>query len=270
MTIETSPGADEPELRFVDTHCHLDHPEFADDLDEVIAASRKAGVRAWVNVGYAPDRWDTTIALSRRIVGMAHMLGLHPSHAHEWGPGLRQRLRDLIRSSGARAVGEIGLDLYRDNPPLPIQREALLGQLQLARDLGLPAVIHLRNAEDALIDALATQDSLPRLLFHSFDGTSQLTRFVLEHGALIGVGGLATRQRSAPLREQLVQVPLDAMVLETDAPYLIPARQRERRNTPAHVRTIAQFLSELIGRPVSEIAWRTTAAAERFFGRLVP
>jgi TatD DNase family protein len=253
----------------IDTHCHLDDHAFDHDLERVLDESRQTGVRAWINVGFAPERWEASVQLSRRFAGMAHMLAVHPSHAQEWDATVRDRLRARLLETGARAVGEVGLDFYRDNAPLEVQRRAFIDQLALARELGLPVVIHLRDAEAEMLDILADEPALPPLLFHSFDGSDRLTRFILDHDAMIGVGGLATRQKSSLLREQLRQVPLGAMMLETDSPYLMPARQKGRRNTPSHVRTIAAFLAEHLGCPVSEVARVTTANAEAFFGRLL-
>jgi TatD DNase family protein len=253
----------------IDTHCHLDDDSFDHDLEDVLEQSRRAGVRAWINVGFAPERWEASMRLARCHPGMAHMLGVHPSHAQDWSDDIRDRLRALVLDTGARAIGEIGLDFYRDNAPLAIQQRAFVEQLALARELGLPAVIHLRDAETEMVDILAAEHELPRLLFHSFDGTERLTRFILGHDARIGVGGLATRQKSAELRERLRRIPLEAMVLETDSPYLVPARQKVRRNTPSHVRTVAAFLARHLGRPVDEIAHVTTANAEAIFGRLL-
>jgi TatD DNase family protein len=107
------------------------------------------------------------------------------------------------------------------------------------------------------------------MVFHSFDGSSRLTRFILEHDAVVGVGGLATRQKSEALREQLLSIPLQSMILETDSPYLIPARQKGRRNTPAHVRTVALFLADHLGCSVEEVARETTSTAESLFGSLL-
>jgi TatD DNase family protein len=253
----------------IDTHCHLDDDSFDDDRESVLDESRAAGVTAWINVGFAPERWAASVQLSQRYAGMSHMLGVHPSHAQEWNDRVRDDLGVLLVDTGARAIGEIGLDFYRDNAPLDVQRRAFVGQLALARELGLPAVIHLRDAESALLDILIQERDLPRLLFHSFDGSARLTRFVLEHDAKVGVGGLATRQKSASLRAQLREIPLRSMVLETDAPYLIPARQKARRNTPSHVRTVAAFLAGHLQRPFAEIARETTTNAEALFGRLL-
>jgi TatD DNase family protein len=254
----------------IDTHCHLDDTAFAHDLDSVLESSRSADVRAWILIGYAPERWDTAARMAKDIPGMAHSLGVHPSHAREWDDDIGDRLRLQLKASGAVAVGELGLDFYRNNAPLDIQREAVVGQLRIARELNLPAIFHMRDAEDEMLDILEAEPELPRMVFHSFDGSGKLTDFILERGAYIGVGGLATRQKSGALREQLKRFSLASILLETDSPYLVPARQKDRRNVPVHVRTVAMFLSDFYQCPVEDVANQTSQNAESLFGRLLP
>lgn len=254
----------------IDTHCHLDDTAFSADLDDVLAASRDAGVCAWLLIGYAPDRWQDAASMAKNIPGMRHSLGVHPSHAQEWSPEVEASLRSLLRATDAVAVGEFGLDFYRDNAPFEVQREAMVGQLRIARELDLPAIFHMRDAEDAMLDVLESESDLPRMIFHSFDGGDRLVDFILAHEAWVGVGGLATRQKSEALREQLKRFSLDRMILETDSPYLVPARQKDRRNVPAHVRTVAAFLAEMLGVPMETVASQTTANAESLFGRMLP
>lgn len=252
----------------IDTHCHLDDPVFADDLDEVLAESLAAGVNAWIQVGFEPARWQSSIALATRIPGMGLMLGVHPSSTDQWTADIAGELRGLVVRHGAVAIGEIGIDLFwPENPPLDVQIAAFAAQLDLARELGLPAVIHMRSAEPEILDVLRQRDPQP-LLFHSFDARAELTDLVLAWDAYVGVGGLATKAKSEELRAQLARVPLDRIVLETDSPYLIPARMRGRRNTPASVRPIAAFLGTLRAMPETTIAVATTQNALRLFATL--
>ena len=252
----------------IDTHCHLDDPVFAGDLDQVLAESRAAGVRAWIQVGFEPSRWQSSIALAERTPGMFLMLGVHPSSADQWSAEVEGELRRRIAAHDAVAVGEIGIDLYWDeNPPLAAQIEAFTAQLDLARELGLPAVIHMRNAEAEVLDVLRHRDVQP-LLFHSFDGGPALTGYVLASGAYVGVGGLATKARSEALREQLRRIPLERIVLETDSPYLIPAHMRGQRNTPASVRRISEFLGTLRATSDTTLASITTRNALNLFERV--
>lgn len=253
----------------IDTHCHLDDAAFAADLDSVLESSRAAEVRSWILIGYAPARWEAVARMAAGISGMAHTLGVHPSHAEEWSPALADRLREQLRSTRAVAVGEFGLDFYRDNASMDVQREALIGQLHIARDLDLPAIFHMRDAEEEMLEVLLQESDLPRMVFHSFDGSSRLINFILDNNAFIGVGGLATRQKSEALRGQLSRFPLESIILETDSPYLVPARQKDRRNVPAHVNTVAHFLADFLGTEVETIARQTTQNAERLFGRLL-
>jgi len=252
----------------IDTHCHLDDESFAEDLDQVLAESVRAGVRGWINVGFEPARWASTIDLAERTPGMSIMLGVHPSSADAWSDQTRSTLRRRIEETGAVAIGEIGLDFFRPVPDPAVQRRAFIEQLDLALECDLPVVIHMRESEAVMLRLLTDRTTLPPLLFHSYDGGPELTDFILVTGSFVGVGGLATRQKSERLRAELQRIPLAQIVLETDAPYLIPARQRGRRNTPAQVRTIASFLANLTENDDETISTTTTRNAFTYFGKL--
>ncbi len=250
----------------IDTHCHLDDRQFDLDLEEVLSTSRKANVSRWVLIGYDPERWDDVIVLAQRHQGMVHTLGVHPACAPAWNDQVKLRLKALLASSGAVGIGESGLDFYRDNAEFEVQAAAFTEQLELAAELNLPLVIHMRSAENQMLDLLGDGRRIPTLLFHSFDGSERLMDFILETDSYVGIGGLATRQKSDGLRKQLKRVPVERIVLETDSPYLVPARQKERRNEPAHIATIANAMADLIGITPSEFAAQTTTNAEQLFG----
>ncbi|HEU0164084.1 MAG TPA: TatD family hydrolase [Thermomicrobiales bacterium] len=252
----------------IDTHCHLDDQSFREDLSEVLAESMASGVRSWINVGFEPERWDSTLRLVDRFPGMSCMLGIHPTSATAYSGETLDRMRRLLLASDAVAIGEIGLDLLRERETESIQRQAFEAQLDLALELRLPVVIHMRDAEAEMLSVLAARPTLPPLLFHSFDGGPALTEFILASGAYVGVGGLATRQKSESLRAELQKIPLQRMVLETDSPYLVPARQKARRNTPAQIRTIASFLATLLAIDEDQVVHTTTINAWSYFGRL--
>jgi TatD DNase family protein len=199
---------------------------------------------------------------------MSIMLGVHPSSADAWSDDTRAALRRQIEETGAVAIGEIGLDFLRRAPEPDVQRRALIEQLDLALECDLPVVIHMRESEAELLRLLTDRTTLPPLLFHSYDGGPELTDFILATGSFVGVGGLATRQKSGRLRAELQRIPLAQIVLETDAPYLIPARQRGRRNTPAQVRTVASFLANLTANDDETISTTTTRNAFTYFGKL--
>ncbi|HEV2127360.1 MAG TPA: TatD family hydrolase [Thermomicrobiales bacterium] len=252
-------------MKFVDTHIHLDSDAFDEDRDRVIAASRSAGVTRWINVGYNEQRWETTEELVRTVNGMYCMLGLHPGDADAWSDDMLPRLRGRVDAVRPLAIGETGIDLHWRQDNLDIQRAAFRGQLALAGDAELPAVIHMRDADVELLDVLTSENSLPHIHLHSFDGNDMLRQWVLETDATVGVGGLITRKGSESLRQWVGNLPHDRVVLETDAPYLKPRRIRGKRNEPAYIVAVAKLLSELWGTDLASVAATTTRNAERIF-----
>ena len=253
-------------VRYVDTHAHLDDPAFDEDRDEVIAAANAAGVSTIVNVGYCPARWRTTTALADRHRSIAPALGVHPYHADEFTPRVCKELANAISNVRAVAVGEIGLDYFRNGPDEAIQRRAFEAQLDLARTLDRPIIVHQRAAEDDLMQILTRFDPLPPLVLHSFEGTQRLAALANDRRFFVGVGGLATRPSSEALRRILATVPSDTVVLETDSPYLTPTGIPGRRNDPRSLPTIAETLGPLWGLSTHEFAMRTTRTAARLFG----
>jgi TatD DNase family protein len=259
-------------FQFVDTHAHLDEPAFAVDQDVVIDQAFQAGVTRIVNIGFRPDRWQTTIELVARRSGIAAALGLHPQSADEFDDRTLDDLEAAIEGVEARAVGEIGLDYYRDDSPATAerQRRAFAAQIELAVGLKLPIVIHQRAAAQDCLETLRSASSDLPVLLHCFEGDPGLLRLALERGYHLGIGGLLTRPAGEQLRQAIRDAPLDLLLLETDAPYLTPMGVKNRRNTPANIPLVAARLGELLGLPLAEIAARTSAGAERFFGTISP
>jgi TatD DNase family protein len=253
-------------MELIDTHTHLDLDQFNDDLDEVLAASRAAGVTRWINVGFDRERWRTTPALAAREPGMRFMLGLHPGSTDEWSPETFDLLRRTATEAYPVAIGEIGLDRFWQQDNLDAQIASFTAQLDLAGELSLPAVIHMRDADDKLLEVIQRREALPHLHFHSFDGGDTLREWVVATDATIGVGGLATRRDSESLRRWIAVLPRDRVVLETDAPYLKPRGIRGMRNEPAYLVRTARMLAELWDTNIDDIARVTTSNAERIFG----
>jgi TatD DNase family protein len=251
---------------FIDTHAHLDDGAFEDGLADVLERAAAVGVRRVVNIGYRPARWDSTTRLARDRTEVSVALGLHPQHADEFDDRTIEVLDARIRTTGAIAVGEIGLDYFRGGPAPATQRRAFEAQLALAGRLGRPVVIHQRAAEADCAAILAELPAGRRVVLHSFDGTDRLAGLARERGWVLGVGGLMTRAGNGGLREILGAFPLGQLVLETDAPYLTPAGVKARRNEPSNLPGVAARLAELHRCTVEEIARATTANAERTFG----
>ncbi len=254
-----------PEATAVDTHAHLDDAAFDADRDAVVAAATAAGVGRIVNVGYNPARWQTTIALTRRHPNISAMFGLHPHDSEMWSAAVARELADLVHSEPAVAIGEIGLDYFRNHAAPESQRDAFEAQLDLARRVDLPIVIHQRAAEADLIDMLRNHSDLPPVVLHSFDGSCRLARFAIDRGFSVGVGGLATRQANDSLRTILATFPLSSILLETDAPYLVPSGARTRRNAPALLPLIADRLAPLWGVDAATFLATAGESAHRLF-----
>lgn len=251
---------------YVDTHVHLDDPAFDADRDGVLAAARAAGIRRFINIGYRPARWGTTVALARAEPGIGFTLGLHPGHADEDNVETFASLVRLVGEEGPVAIGEIGLDYSRPDPRPGTQRDLFRRQLDLARDAGLPVVIHQREAAPDCAAILATTVPGQVVVLHCYDGNAESLRLGLDRGWLFGIGGLVTRAKSVALREALARIPLAQVILETDSPYLVPSGTKGRRNTPAAIPRIAAEVATLVGSTPEDVRDVTTATANRVFG----
>lgn len=251
---------------YVDTHAHLDDERFDRDLDDVLTAAAAAGVRHVINIGYRPARWPTTISLARRRSEISFTLGVHPHHADEWSPEIARQLETMAAKERPVAIGEIGLDYYRDLSDRAAQRRAFAEQLVIADRLGLPVVLHLRGDVEQDVRAVLACSPPVRAVFHSFDGSSELAGFILNRGDAFGIGGLITRPSHQHLRAIVQDLPLDRIVLETDSPYLTPAGVTDRRNSPANIPRIASELATLKAISIAEVAARTTSTAIGVFG----
>jgi TatD DNase family protein len=256
---------EESAIRYVDTHAHLDEPAFDRDRDTVIAEANAMGVEAIVNIAYRPARWKSSTKLAAGHRGIAVAVGLHPHHADEFTDTTCDDIASWVVRIGACALGEIGLDYFRNLSSQEAQRRAFVAQLRLAADLRLPVIIHQRAAEADLIEILSEWRTPGPLVLHSFDGSRRLAQFAIERGYYFGVGGLMTRPTSDELRAIIARVPAERLLLETDAPYLKPAGARGSRNVPANIPRIASNLAALRGWSLEETSTVTTANAVHLF-----
>jgi TatD DNase family protein len=250
----------------VDTHTHLDDPAFDPDRDTVIEKARAAGVRHFVNIGYAPDRWESSRALRERHADIDFALGLHPQLAEQFDAALHRELERAIELLAPVALGETGFDFSRSAPSAEAQERAFRGQLEIAANNRLPTIVHQRDASDALISELDRWPGLAPIVLHSFDGTQRLADWARDRGCFVGIGGLATRRSSAALREVLVRIPVDRLLLETDSPYLAPPGSASRRNLPANLPGIATVLAPLWNVSGEELCRLTAMNAVDLFG----
>jgi TatD DNase family protein len=262
----------------IDTHVHLHRDDFADDRDEVFARARAAGVRGFLEVGYDLDSSERALALARERGDVRATVGVHPHDAQLLADadgrltadGRRRldRLAELAAADEVVAIGEIGLDFYRDLSPRPAQRAALEAQLELAARVGLPVVFHVRDAYPetlALVDAVGLP---PRGgVLHSFAGEVEHARWARARGCVLGIGGPVTYKNSklpAVLREAGVRA--DEVLLETDAPWLPPVPYRGKRNEPAYLVHTRDGLAATLATTPERLAEAADRNAERVFG----
>jgi TatD DNase family protein len=251
----------------VDTHAHLEDAILSADLAGVLARARRAGVVQVIAIGTTAADSATTLAIARDNPGVFAAVGVHPNHAAEAGSDDWARIEDLAAGPRVVAVGETGLDRYRDHTPFPRQQEWFDRHLALAGRLGLPVVIHCRQSERDIIDQLARLGRPVRGVLHSFTGTWDDAQAFLELGLHLSFAGMVTFTNKGldPLREVAARVPLDRLLVETDSPYLSPHPHRGQSNEPARVTLTAERLAQVRGITSSALAQATTTNAHRLF-----
>ena len=252
--------------KWIDTHAHLFHQDFETDLSEVLTRSQKAGV----DTIYLPNLNTHSLAAMYRVEKSQSprcyaCLGLHPCYVDQSFESELLQLEKELQTRTFAAIGETGLDTYHTTEHLPLQKEAFLRHLQWAKQYDLPLLLHARGTTGLLIDYLA-KDPPPRGgVFHCFSGTYEEALAVIELGFFIGIGGVLTYKSGQSLREIVKQLPLDVLLLESDAPYLSPTGAERRRNEPAFIPLIGKALAKCIGVSTEEIAATTSYNAGRLF-----
>jgi TatD DNase family protein len=253
-------------LRLIDSHAHLDFSPFDDDREAVIERAEEAGVVAILNVGTSLRSSRAAVALAEQHGFIYAAVGIHPHDAVTATAVVLDELRTLACHPKVVAVGEIGLDYYRDLSPRPAQRRAFADQLALAADLKLPVVVHSREAHDDVLTALQGWDGTGVL--HSYSAGPERLEEVLGLGFSVGVSGPVTFPKADRLRAVAAAVPLDRLLVETDCPYLTPVPHRGRRNEPAYVQYVVEAVARARGVPAHGVAQATADNARRVFGIL--
>jgi TatD DNase family protein len=254
----------------VDSHCHLDFPDFADDLDGVVGRARAVGIERMVTISTHVKRHAELLAITERFHDVYCSVGTHPHNAHE---ELDVTAGDLVASTRAPkvvALGEAGLDYHYDNSPRDAQERGFRTHIAAARETGLPLVIHTREADaDAarILEEETGKGAFPAVL-HCFTGGRELANRAIALGLYISFTGILTFKNSAALREIAASLPADRILVETDAPYLAPGKLRGKRNEPAYVVETAKVLAEARGVSFDDIARQTTANFFRLFSKV--
>jgi TatD DNase family protein len=256
-------------MRFIDTHCHLDGEEFRDDLEAVVARAQEAGVGAIGIPCIDLASCDTVLAMCRRYPGYCHpMLGLHPEEVKEDWQHVLEQIKPRLSDPQVIAIGEVGLDFYWSREFEQAQLDAFEEQVKWSVEFQLPLMIHCRKAQNELVAILKRyKDDLPGGVFHCFTGNETEARQLLEFdNFVLGIGGVLTFKKSHLPKVLPAVVPLDRIVLETDAPYMAPVPMRGKRNESAFIRHIITRLAEAYGVSEEKICRQTNENVQKVFG----
>jgi TatD DNase family protein len=257
-------------LTLVDSHCHLDFPDFADELDAVVARARAAGIERLVTISTRVRRQAAVLAIAERFPEVYCSIGTHPHYAHEEADISLAELAAGSRAEKVVAIGEAGLDYHYDNSPRETQERGFRTHIAAARETGLPLVIHSREADDDTARILEEEMGKGAFgaVLHCFTGGRELARRAVALGHFISFTGILTFKNSGALRAIAAELPADRILVETDAPYLAPGKYRGKRNEPAFVLETAKILAEVRGVSFDTIAAQTTANFYRLFAKV--
>jgi TatD DNase family protein len=250
----------------IDSHCHIDDARYDQDREAIIARARDAGVGSFVTIGCDLETSRAAVTLAQQHPYISATVGVHPHEVKRIEANWYDELRALSRATRVVAYGEIGLDYHYDHSPRDVQRHRFREQVQLARELKLPIVIHTREAQEDTI-AILKEEKAGELggVFHCFSGDAWLAKDALDLGFYLSFSGVITFQNATMLREIVKIVPLDRILVETDSPYLTPAPHRGKRNEPAYVRQVAEKIAEIQGLDLEQVEEATTQNAKRLF-----
>jgi len=263
-------------MTLIDSHCHIDGEQFDADRDEVVQRAKDAGVASMLNVGTGDPRTDDfrkAVAVSERYENVYASVGVHPHDSNLYDDKAENHLIDLVRSSEkVIAWGEIGLDFYYDHSPRDVQVEVFRRQIRTARELGLPIIVHSRDANDETVEILSDEyKSVAERgvrgpgIMHCFGGTPEMAEALMKIGFLISFAGNVTFTKAENLKEAARVVPLDKLLVETDCPFLTPEPFRGKRNESSFVVHTAMFLADFYGIGFDILARQTTQNFLDFF-----
>jgi TatD DNase family protein len=252
----------------IDSHAHIQGKEYSEERDAVIARAHEAGVEKIIAVGGAGDMSSNTeaIALAAAFPSIYATVGMHPHDAKDVGEQELRELAALTSNAKVIAVGETGLDYYYNHSPHDVQRRVFTHFIHMARDTGLPLVVHERDAARETAELLRSEGGRDlRGVIHCFTGDYDAASAYLDLGFYLSFTGIITFKNAGPLREVVRNVALERMLVETDSPFLTPVPHRGKRNEPAYVRFVAETIAEIKGLPLKEVAQRTTRNVQDLF-----
>ena len=254
----------------VDSHCHLDFPDFSGDLDAIVARAAQAGIGRIVTISTRVRRLSELIAIAERFPNVYCSVGTHPHHADEEDGSASEELIELTGHPKVVALGEAGLDYFYDNGSPQAQARGFRAHIAAARATGLPLVVHTRDADEDCGRILQEETAKGpfRAVLHCYTGGRELAMTAIELGLSISFTGILTFKKSEALRALAAELPADRIMVETDAPYLAPGKFRGKRNEPAYVVEVAKVLAEARGVSLEEISRQTTENFFRLFSKV--
>lgn len=262
-------------LSFIDSHCHLNFDAFDRDRSQVVQKARELGIIRILNPGIDIETSKTALEYSVEFPEVYVAIGVHPNSGLSWSLNTQSELKQMAGEQKVVAIGEIGLDYYRNYAPRELQLSIFQQQLELAAELELPVIIHNREASEEIFDILQNwhhklKKSTSKLadypgVMHSYSGTLDLAKALVAINFKIGITGPVTFRNSQILQSVVSSMPLESLLIETDAPYLTPHPYRGKRNEPANVRIVAEKIAELKGYTIDKIADITTEEANKLF-----
>ena len=249
----------------IDTHSHIQMTEFDADREETLARGKSAGIELMVTVGYHLEASQRAVEAAQRYPQVYASVGIHPHDARHYDEKTEQALRELAGSPKVVAIGEAGLDFYRDRSPRPAQIDAFRRQIHLAKELGLPLIVHDREAHQETMQILKEVQA-EAVVLHCFSGDLAMAEEAWARGYYTSIAGPVTYPKNEALREVVRRARPDRLVLETDCPYLPPQAFRGQRNEPAHLLSTAHEVAGLLRMSLDALGLLTTENARRLFG----
>lgn len=250
----------------IDSHAHLDDERFDEDRDQVIKALEEAGIGIIINPGADLNSSIKAVSLAEKYENIYAAVGVHPHSASEMDEATMDMLRAFANRDKVVAIGEIGLDYYYDNSPRDVQRKWFREQLNLAKEVGLPVIIHSREASSDTFEIIKeAQDGRLTGVMHCYSGSVDLAMEYIKLGFYISLAGPVTFKNAKKPKEVAKAIPLDKLLIETDSPYMAPEPYRGKRNDPRYVRYVAEAIAQIKGISFEEVARKTSENAKRLF-----
>lgn len=250
-------------IKICDSHCHLQDRKFSKDLERVISSAREKGVKNIIIPGWDLNSSEKAVEIAGKYEGIFATIGVHPHDVKIYNESVEKDILKLLKREKVVAIGEIGLDFYRDLSPRDTQREVFKKQLKIATEENFPVVIHTRNSLNEALDIV--KDFETRGVFHSFTKEARLAKRIIDMGFYVGIGGVVTFKNSR-LSSEIKYIPVENILIETDAPYIAPEPMRGRRNEPAFLVHTLRKIAKEKSMSVEEVAEITYNNTKKLFG----